>query len=502
MSTPVWDDLEAWARSEIQGRLQQVLEEEVTTFQGRYPYQRRADVVRHPGIASGSNGGTANLWDVVKRTAVDVAQIVRKGMVSLGPTILHVFLMERAFSSGAKHTPTRRSEMFRVKPILSFVAVAALLVVVGVAGVDAGNLKGKKLLVDTVFNMMEAAEKVNEGVNTIAPSMSMAGDTVKVELFIDGGGGENIIAGGAKFADSDMEMMFDESWKIVAVDGIVPVLGAVGIKDDEFTLGGLTAVAIPDNGYFATVKILAQADIPDGASFYVKHAIIVTALFEQDSLDVSEAIVTVEAPKAPSTFSLSLDGDSAPGNQGVTTLDVTSGSVVPIQLFINDIRGANGISARFEYDAAQVGYVEFDRGGILPNAQVLEVADTNPTAIDISVVSFGGQATVDSGLLGSVRFRTTDGFSGTTLRLVSAELGRGDQREKLALSDTGVTLRLAQLTPDFNGDGMVDFGDFVAFGMHFGASRGDARYDAKYDLDEDGTIGFGDFLIFGRDFGT
>ena len=500
--------------------------------------------------------------------------------------------------------------MFRVKPILSFVAVAALLVAVGVAGVDAGNLKGKKLLVDTVFNMMEAAEKVNEGVNTIAPSMSMAGDTVKVELFIDGGGGENIVAGGAKFADSDMEMMFDESWKIVAVDGIVPVLGAVGIKDDEFTLGGLTAVAIPDNGYFATVKILAQADIPDGASFYVKHAIILTATFERDSLDVSEAIVTVETPKGPTivgmgddlmeenvlqiprmggsvsvtvgldnapgdatisytvatqgegslsvldpdgmmleldehmmvsadkivlkvtggdlqvtvkatvngedtapatftftqlnpaTFSLSLDGNPAAGDQALTTLDVTSGSEVPIQLFINDIRGANGFSARFEYDAAQVGYEEFARGGILPNAQVLEVAGANPTAIDISVVSFGGQATVDSGLLGSVRFRTTDAFSGTTLRMVSAEIGRGDQREKLTLSDTGVMLRLAQLTPDFNGDGKVDFGDFVAFGMHFGASRGDARYEAKYDLDEDGAIGFGDFLIFGREFGT
>ena len=85
---------------------------------------------------------------------------------------------------------------------------------------------------------------------------------------------------------------------------------------------------------------------------------------------------------------------------------------------------------------------------------------------------------------------------------MSAEIGRGDQREKLTLSDTGVMLRLAQLTPDFNGDGKVDFGDFVAFGMHFGASRGDARYEAKYDLDEDGTIGFGDFLIFGREFGT
>ena len=102
-------------------------------------------------------------------------------------------------------------------------------------------------------------------------------------------------------------------------------------------------------------------------------------------------------------------------------------------------------------------------------------------------MSFGGQATADSGLVGSVRFRTTDAFSGTTLRLVRAEIGRGDKRESITPPDISVTLRLAQLTPDFNGDGRVDFGDFVAFGMHFGASRGNARYDAKYDLDQDGT---------------
>ena len=198
--------------------------------------------------------------------------------------------------------------MYRIKPILSFVTVAAFLVAVAVGGVDAGALKGKKLLVDTVFNMVEDNDdKVNDGVNTIAPSMSMAGDTIKVELFIEEGGGNDIIGGTVKFADSNMDMMFDDSWEIVAVDGIVAVLGAGGIKADEFTLGGLSAVTIGDNGYFATVKIAAKADIAEGASFYAKHAIIGTASFEQDSLDVSEAIITVEAPKGPTIMGMGDD---------------------------------------------------------------------------------------------------------------------------------------------------------------------------------------------------
>ena len=168
--------------------------------------------------------------------------------------------------------------MYRVKPILGFVTVAAFLVAVIVGGVDAGALKDKKLLVDTVFNMVEDNDdKVNEGVNTIAPSMSMAGDTIKVELFIEEGGGNAIIGGTVKFSDSNMDMMFDDSWQVIGVDGIVSVLGAGGIQDDSFTLGGLTPVTIGDNGYFATVKIMAKADIADGASFYAKHAIIGTA---------------------------------------------------------------------------------------------------------------------------------------------------------------------------------------------------------------------------------
>ncbi len=76
--------------------------------------------------------------------------------------------------------------MYRVKPILGLLRLPLFLWPSPPS--DAGNLAGKKLLVDTVFNMVDDnADKVNEGVNTLAP-VAMAGDTVKVELFIDGGG--------------------------------------------------------------------------------------------------------------------------------------------------------------------------------------------------------------------------------------------------------------------------------------------------------------------------
>ena len=203
------------------------------------------------------------------------------------------------------------------------------------------------------------------------------------------------------------------------------------------------------------------------------------------------------------SFSLSLDGDGAAGDQAVTTLKVSPGPIATIQVFGRGIRQADGISARFEYDSAQVAYEGFDAGGLLPNAQVLAVPSTNPTAVEIDLVSFGGQATADSGLVGNIRFRRMSAFSGTTLRLVRAELGRGTQRERVMFANTHITLQpaAAALTPDFNGDGRVDSADFVLFTAQYGLRQGDPGYDAWYDLDGDGTIGFGDFLMFGSAFG-
>jgi len=50
--------------------------------------------------------------------------------------------------------------------------------------------------------------------------------------------------------------------------------------------------------------------------------------------------------------------------------------------------------------------------------------------------------------------------------------------------DQAVTVNVS---PDFDGNGIVDFADFLAFAGLFGARQGDGRYDARYDLDSDGA---------------
>ena len=53
---------------------------------------------------------------------------------------------------------------------------------------------------------------------------------------------------------------------------------------------------------------------------------------------------------------------------------------------------------------------------------------------------------------------------------------------------------------DEDGDGNVNFADFLTFASKFGSRLGQERYDAR--CDGDGEIGFSDFLIFAADFGS
>ena len=54
---------------------------------------------------------------------------------------------------------------------------------------------------------------------------------------------------------------------------------------------------------------------------------------------------------------------------------------------------------------------------------------------------------------------------------------------------------------DFDGNGTVDFTDFLTFVQGFGKSADQADFNAKLDLDGNGTIDFSDFLLFVSAFG-
>ncbi len=56
-------------------------------------------------------------------------------------------------------------------------------------------------------------------------------------------------------------------------------------------------------------------------------------------------------------------------------------------------------------------------------------------------------------------------------------------------------------TSDFNGDGRVDFADFLEFAGAFGSDSDSDVFNTKFDLNSDSVVSFPDFLIFAAAFG-
>ncbi|MCZ6633563.1 MAG: EF-hand domain-containing protein, partial [bacterium] len=71
---------------------------------------------------------------------------------------------------------------------------------------------------------------------------------------------------------------------------------------------------------------------------------------------------------------------------------------------------------------------------------------------------------------------------------------RGPTKPNLSVTATGQA--------DFDGDGAVNFQDFLQFARRFGKRAGESEFDAAFDLDGNGAVDFPDFLIFAQSFGT
>ncbi|MDE2887995.1 MAG: fibronectin type III domain-containing protein [Gemmatimonadota bacterium] len=211
------------------------------------------------------------------------------------------------------------------------------------------------------------------------------------------------------------------------------------------------------------------------------------------------------SPKTGS-YSLSLDLDHSSGDQSASSLDASPNQVITIQVFGRDLQNADRFSALFEYDATQVVCEKFAVGDVFPNPLVeldsITVVQHNETSVlQVDISSSGKSKTASDNLIGTLRFRTTDAFSSTEIQLARAGLGREGQFET-ATTPISVALQIpAAPSPDFDGNGTVDFPDFLAFVSVYGTQAGQYKYDAKYDLNRDGKIAFEDFEILTLSFG-
>jgi len=236
----------------------------------------------------------------------------------------------------------------------------------------------------------------------------------------------------------------------------------------------------------------------------------------QTVLVVPTAPAIGEGPVGPIALDLKADelGDQA---LRISTETPKVGDTVVIELVATE--GASGLSAYqalIQYDSTQVTFnasTGFAVSGLFTGA--VPIVTKRSGVITAAVAFFGSTtSTAASGSLGKLTFTVAPGYTGKTrVSLVSGQFGSSAGQTKLTIGTGGAAVQIgasstdggtagpAGPTPDLNGNGTVDFPDFLAFASAFGSSTGDASFNAAADLNSNGSIDFPDFLVFAAQFG-
>jgi len=105
-----------------------------------------------------------------------------------------------------------------------------------------------------------------------------------------------------------------------------------------------------------------------------------------------------------------------------------------------------------------------------------------------------------------LRFKVLPGFSGeASIELIGGRLTLGTDINNYTsdqiVSVSGIAGGSIVKTPDFNGNGVVDFPDFLVFAAGFGKTSNDPGFQTAIDLNDNGAVDFPDFLTFAQQFG-
>ena len=216
--------------------------------------------------------------------------------------------------------------------------------------------------------------------------------------------------------------------------------------------------------------------------------------------DVIQHAKVAAGANANARLSLDLIANGGSGNRrndGVTSGTVSGrGTTIAIEIFATGVTTPlAGMQLRFDFDASLVTFVKAENSAFAFNVPL-------PTGTDFAATS--PVTLPSSGFLTRAEFTTVTDVTGRefSIGIASVTLSESQSSSDRLITRNRISFNVpTTLTPDFDGDGMVGFSDFLAFAGRYGTRRGDSRYQAKYDLNSDGAIGFSDFLSFAGSYG-
>ena len=204
---------------------------------------------------------------------------------------------------------------------------------------------------------------------------------------------------------------------------------------------------------------------------------------------------------AKAQLSLDLIANGGSGNQRndrVTSSTVSGrGTTIAIEVFATGVTTSlSGLQLRFDFEESLVTFVKAENSAFTFNLR-------QPTGTDFAATS--PVSLPSSGFLTRAEFTTATDVTGRefSIGLASATLSESSASRDTLTTTSRISFNVSTTsTADFDGNGMVDFTDFLAFAGQYGARRGDGRYQAKYDLNGDGAVDFSDFLSFAGRYGS
>ncbi len=285
------------------------------------------------------------------------------------------------------------------------------------------------------------------------------------------------------------------------------VVSGVGILPQGFTLSGTPgAAALIDLELYS--KALMESDdigsferaivrvanlneqlafelkhVPDGSYALSLNQDVVDAQGNMGQLGAVEGINPFTGEVDSTTLIQVVDGKSATDLQIILQTEPEPVEILEVGVQSVDVEN-NSFS--IQHDGQQI---RIDAS----QALMMTLDQRNPE--EILALFFSGN--VDD--LAQLFFPISDLMVGDTVSIIGIQIS-----DSPTLVQALIVMRQASSqtrSADLNGDGDVDFSDFLLFVAAFGKSEGEAGYNAAADLDGDGMIDFQDFLLFANAFG-
>ena len=293
--------------------------------------------------------------------------------------------------------------------------------------------------------------------------------------------------------------------------GITQSVNAIEIVFDfdtsVLTLTGAPAGFIITGGNTASRLSLTAAPVPASASFTFTTKVDVTGReFSIGIRSITLNGVTTLTPSATIAFNsvrpqLYLDTqiESPAQNNNVQELsEKQAGDTLQFQLFAPDVAGQQFNAIELEL-SLQGKRLSSSISSSVSGGWISRVSSSGNLSLTLLVLT--PISVPRSGYLGQVDLMVTGALTSSDMLMV-----RQASLDTRPLDVSGAVITFVQAAApcpgDFDGNGMVNVADFLAFVQVFGTRSSDANYNALMDMDSSGSIEVADFLAFVQVFGT